>query len=449
VTDDDPDPPNVLLLVADSLRYDAVAGDDVDTPALDRLAEEGVAFTRCIAQGISTAPSMTALLTGRYPLDYGGHWYLADDQPTMAGEFRANGYATGAIHSNPNVSRLRNFHRGFDYFEENVLPVGGGGLLERLPDRVARLANELVRIATRTPYTPASEVNDDLATWVAAADRPWFLWTQYMDTHGPYLPGDAFSYRNKLRAERLWRKAAVEAPGEVTDAEHEELYDNYRREVAYLDAEVGAFLDQLREEGVLEETIVVFVADHGDEFREHGQYGHGNLPYEELVHVPLLVRLPESMDVSLPGEVDVPVRCVDVLPTVLDAVGADVSDAMAERMVGRSVLGEEGDPRRTHEVAVTEKEVRGGDALRFGFRDDRWTYVHDGTEDRELLYDREADPGETTDVSEEYPDVLDRLRDHLRDRLDAIEATGEGVETPEIDPREGVQERLLALGYRE
>jgi len=442
--------PNVLFLVVDSLRGDVRTDAwDAATPTLDSLAEEGVVFETCISQGISTAPSMTAMLTGRYPLDYGGHWYVHESQPTMAEQFQANGYTTGAIHSNPNVSRLRNFDKGFDTFEENILPLSGGRVVDALPGRLVRYLNKGARIFSRTPYRPADEVNAQMAEWVDATEAPWFLWTQYMDTHGPYLPGDDFSYRNKIRAERLWRKAAVEAPEDVTDAEHDELRQNYRLEVEYFDAALGRFLDRLRSGGHLENTIVLVVGDHGDEFAEHGLYGHGNLPYQELVQVPLIVRFPDGIDVETPDAVETPVRTLDILPTILDVVDADLTPEMTERMAGES-LGDVlagGEP--SYDVLLTEKEMRTDDALRFGFRDERWTYLYDGTDDGEFLFDRSADPAEQNDVSGDHPSVVERFRDHLQERLDTIEETSSDIETPDVEDAPGVQERLEALGYRE
>jgi len=443
--------PNVLFLVVDSLRYDVTISEDTETPTIDSLTSQATTFTNCYAQGISTAPSMTAMLTGRYPLDHSGHWYVHDDQPTMAEQFRANGYATAAIHSNPNVSRLRNFDSGFDAFEENILPLSGSRPVDALPDRALRYLNKAVRVLSRTPYLPADEVNTEMADWIDGADRPWFLWTQYMDTHGPYLPGDEFTYRSKFRAERLWRKAAVEAPGEVTDDEHAELRRNYRLEVEYLDAALGRFLDRLDRDGHLENTVVVLVGDHGDEFAEHGLYGHANLPYEELVHVPLLVDFPDSLEWGFerPDRVETPVRCIDILPTVLDVVDADLTAAMRERLVGESLVNVLAGGEPAFDVIVTEKEMRGEDALRFGFRADGWTYLYDGTDDSERLYDRETDPGEQTDVTADHPDVTERFREVLRDRLASIEETSTGIETPDVEAQPGVQERLRALGYRE
>jgi arylsulfatase A-like enzyme len=439
---------NVLFLVVDSLRYDAVADDEFETPNLDALAQEGVSFSRCFAQGISTAPSMTSMLTGRYPLDYGGHWFLEEDQPTMAEQFQRNGYTTGAIHSNPNVSRLRNFHRGFDTFEENILPYDPDGLVDNAPDQLLRYANKIARLLRRTPYLPAAKVNDALAEWIQSTDDPWFLWTQYMDVHGPYLPGDDFSYRNKFRAEQLWRKAAVNAPDKITPEEHDELWTNYRKEVEYLDRELGRFLDTLDKQGALEDTAVVVVGDHGDEFNEHGLYGHKNLSYDELARVPLVMRFPDSAPVDQPTTVDTLVRAVDILPTLLDLDDAEYSDEMAERLEGESLLPVIGGESPGYDVVVTEKEVRGEDYLRIGFRTGRWKYLHDGKRHEQYLYDLSNDPEERNDVADQCPETVEQFRKRLNDRFDRIEATSEDVKFTGIKDDEGVEERLRALGYK-
>ena len=368
----------------------------------------------------------------------------------MAEQFRRNGYETGAIHSNPYVSRLRNFHRGFDTFEENIVPFNPDGVVDNAPDTVLLVANKLARVLRRTPYKPASAVNEELRAWARDAEEPWFLWTQYMDVHGPYLPGNDLTYRNKFRAERLWRKAAVTAPGDVTDAEHEELWTNYRKEVEYLDRKIGRLLDDLEESGDFANTAVVVVGDHGDEFIEHGRYGHGNLPYDELTHVPCIVRFPEDAGVNQPAEVDDLVRTVDLLPTLLDLADADLSEEMEDRMVGESLLPVAEGAEPSYDIVVTENEMGGDGALRFGFRAEEWKYLYDGQIDEHLLYDLAADPDEKSDVSADYPNVLARFRKRLDERLASIEATSEGVDVPDVGDREGeaVSERLEALGYK-
>jgi arylsulfatase A-like enzyme len=189
---------NVLLLAVDSLRADVFFDDNVATPTLDRLREEGVTFTNCFSQGISTAPALTAMLTGRLPLDYGGHWYLDDSQPTFAEAFQNNGYTTGAVHSNPYVSERRNFDRGFDFFYEDIVSFEPDTKLEAVSDKLLRILSRASRILSRTPYTTAEEMNERIHEFTSGASLPWFCWAQYMDVHGPYLGGDDFRYRNKV-----------------------------------------------------------------------------------------------------------------------------------------------------------------------------------------------------------------------------------------------------------
>jgi len=434
--------PNILLLVVDSLRYDVTSGDwHTSTPTIDRLTDEGLTFTNCFSQGISTAPAMTAMLTGRLPLDYGGHWYLDDDQPTFAEAFNENGYTTGAVHSNPYVSAHRNFDRGFDNFEEDVVAFEPDRGLEGAPDKLLRLASRASRILSRTPYTPAEKVNERILSFVDDVEpgSPWFLWTQYMDVHGPYLGGDDFSYRNKFRAEWLWRKAAVRNPDAITDAEHEELRENYRREVEYVDRAIGNLLDELETRGELQNTIVVLTADHGDEFYEHGWYGHGNLPYDELIHVPLAIRVPDGFDddpdrATLPRgkTVDDLVRSLDILPTVLDAIGADLSERHRQRLAGESLLPVIRGEREEPPVVVTEKRRRREDALRIGFRTTDWKFLYDGEIDETFLYDIADDPAESADVSGRYPEATARFRERLESRFSQIKETSATVTVPDV-----------------
>lgn len=448
-------PPNVLFAVVDSLRADVIFGNNsFETPTLDRLRTEGLSFNSCFSQGISTAPAMTAMLTGRYPLDYGGHWYIQENQPTFAEQFQSSGYQTGAIHSNPYVSSGRNFDKGFETFDEDIVDFEPDRHLEGLPDKILRLTSRMIRLIKKTPYTPITEVNDRIEQWLDSNDdRSWFLWTQYMDVHGPYLPGGDFSYYNKLRAEWLWRKAAVRDPESVSKRQHEELWYNYRKEVEFFDQEFGTLLDYLDERGILNDTIIVVVGDHGDEFNEHGWYGHCNLPYDELITVPLIIRFPDSMTVSQNQRFDTHVRCVDILPTIADYANVDFSDTMNERLVGESIrpLIESGSPP-SFDAAITEKKVWSGTDLRFGFRTEEWAYFYDGTDESTYLYNMRTDPGETINVVEENPEVATQFRERLEERIEQIKLTSEGTEMRgtdiEVETGIGVDERLRALGYK-
>lgn len=443
--------PNVLFLVVDSLRSDVMTDKwETETPRLDELMQDGIQFGNCFSQGISTAPAMTAMLTGRYPLDYGGHWHLDNEQRTFAQLFNENGYRTGAIHSNPYVSARRNFDRGFDRFEEDVVAFEPDEGLEAAPEKLLRLASRLSRIVSRTPYTPAESVNKDMLSFVRGASEPWFLWTQYMDVHGPYLGGDDFSYRNKFRSEWLWRKAAVRDPDSITEKEHAELRENYQKEVEYIDRAIGELLDELASSGQLENTFVVVTGDHGDEFYEHGRYGHGNLPYDELTHVPLIVRPPTDSELPRGKTVDDLVRCMDILPTIIDSINLNIPDSHQERLEGKSLLPLVNGKRLNRDpLVITEKRVRGEDSLRIGLRTEEWKYLFDGTTDERYLYNLDQDSEETTDVLDENPDVSERFEDLLQNRFERISETSSNIEVPEMDTGAGVEQRLKALGYRE
>jgi arylsulfatase A-like enzyme len=138
------------------------------------------------------------------------------------------------------------------------------------------------------------------------------------------------------------------------------------------------------------------------------------------------------------------------LPTIIDAVGASLSEQHQERLAGETLLPiVHGHDRDEEPLVVTEKRVRGENNLRIGFRTTQWKYLYDGIDDNRYLYNLEDDPEETTDVSEHNPDVVGEFKTHLRERLTRIDETSANVEIPDFDTDVGVEERLKALGYRE
>jgi arylsulfatase A-like enzyme len=299
----------------------------------------------------------------------------------------------------------------------------------------------LHRIFSKTPYTPAPAVNKQVLSLIDEIDDSWFLWAQYMDVHGPYLGGER-TYRKKIPAELLWRKAAVRSPDDITEEEHEQLYDDYCGEVEYFDHHLGQLLDALKRRGELADTLVIVTADHGDEFYEYGQYGHSNLPYSKLT------RVPSDSNIE-PVSIDDLVRSVDILPTALEYVDLEVEETMADRCEGRSLLPAACGESVAVEFALTEKRVRDEDALRIGFRGRDWTFLYDGMTDETELYDLRDGSKEQTDVSAKHSAVVDRFETWLHERLESIEKTSENVSIPDLSTDAGVEERLKALGYRD
>ncbi|MEF8789142.1 MAG: sulfatase [Haloarculaceae archaeon] len=426
--------PNVLLITVDSLRADAVATDEPATPAVDRLAEEGIVYERAFAQGTFTTLSMPSLFTSRYPSSLPPVGVVEDmvgsavtGVPTLTEALHDAGYATAGFHSNPLLSDPFGFDEGFDTFDSQ-LPLAG---VPRLPGRAKILTDKLLRLVRKHAYLPGERLTDRALNWLdrRPGDRPFFCWLHYMDVHGPYQSKSGNAYANKLRAERLWRKA-VASPGDLTDTERERLRRTYREEVEYTDGCVGRLLDGLRRRGLLEETVCVLTADHGEEFGEHGRYSHPDHLYDEVVHVPLVVRRPDRE----PGRADHPVELVDVAPTVLEAVGAEPPAPFAGRRLS--------DPAPGH--AISEAGV--APTYKAGVRTDRWKYIRYG--DREELYDLRADPGEQTDVAGNHPSVLADLSGTLDDHL-ATHGTHTGAEdVSDVGIEDGeARDRLEDLGY--
>lgn len=446
---------DTLLIIIDALRSDFVdfcrSKVANATSDLSVLASEATIFENCFAQGISSAPSMTSLLTSTYPLDYGGHWYLADSRRTIAEILRDNGYSTAAIHTNPNVSRLRNFDKGFDEFDESLLPGCFDGVLDRLPSRFLKLSNKAFRILRKQPYLPAHGLNRKILRWIGQANRPFFVWTQYMDAHGPYLSHRGNPYLDKLRAEMLYQKA-MKNHEQLTPEEIEELKTNYRAEIRYVDQQIGDLVTGIKTLGLWDEMLVIITADHGDEFGEHGLFGHKNKPYEELIHVPLIIKFPASFPVKPGICIEQPVRLLDVLPTILDVNGIAVEDSIQRQIEGKSLVSmAQADDEGTglFDYIIIEKEVKGSDKLRIGIRTEEWKFIFDGEEQAQELYHLAEDPMEQRNVIEGYPEVASEFEDVLQQRLSQIAERSANIKIPEISESKEVEERLRALGYIE
>lgn len=433
--------PNILLVTIDSLRADHVYGAHAKTPTMDRIREEGVAYTSAFAQGPFTTFSMPSLFTSRYPSqltnidfveDVDG--VLVDGAPTIQERLKAVGYTTAGIHSNPLLSELFGFDVGFDYFEDGL-----DGFPNRLPGRLELLVNKIRRLVRRHAYVPAEDITDQAIDWLEDIDeQPVFLWVHYMDVHGPYQSRDSFSYLEKFRSEWLWRKA-VHSPKTVTEAERERLRAAYVEEVEYVDAHIGRLLDAF-EDTLPGEAFIALTADHGDEFFEHGSFSHESKLYDELIHVPLVMR-PGGTAEILEDTVDEIVSLLDVGPTLVDAGGGDIDGFQGEVLFGHSKS-----PRKAGDAfggyAISEAQF--DPAYVGAVRTDRWKYIDAGGKSE--LYDLSTDSEESTNVVESNPDVAASLEDLLEEHRER--AAGQRREDEVFDSRK-LDDRLRRLGYLE
>jgi arylsulfatase A-like enzyme len=412
-----PSPPDVFLIVVDTLRADHLGcyGYERDTsPHIDRLAAEGVRFERAVSQAPWTTPSIGSLLTSRYPSEIGIHSersVLSDDLVLLPEVLREHGYATAAVVSHHFCSSRWNFDQGFDTFDESNVK----GHAAVTSEDVTRSALELV------DEHPGGE-------------RPLFLWVHYFDPHFAYVGHDEHPFagspdydgpvRDGLEYKYLFRMR-----GALAEEDMDELRRFYDSEIAHTDRWIGALFDGLRERGRWDDALVIFTADHGEEFLDHGGLGHSRTVFDEAVRVPLIVKRPGA---SGAGDVVArPVPLLDVFPTVLEHAGIESPPDVAGASLFAAAAGG---------PVVTETARKGG--VR-GLVADGYKLVHRVEEGTFVLYDLARDPGETRDVAAERPTLARRLRS----MLEQWERATESRAAVEIELGVAELEALRQLGY--
>jgi len=320
------DAPNVLLVVLDTVRADALTpyGSARDTtPNLNRLAASGVRFVEARSTAPWTLPSHASLFTGRWPHEHSAHVGrpLDGTHPTLAEALASRGYAAaGFVANTHNCNAWYGLDRGFARYEDlyentTVTPVEilrSSELGRRM--LFSKWGNRLVKAVCTPPRyiyrKDAAMINRDALAWLdVRGKRPFFLFLNYYDAHDPYeLPPGA--PREFARAGAIAKP--LRSPVEVA----RDAYDDC---LAHLDDQIGRLLAELRRRGELDRTLVVITSDHGEAFGEHRLAGHGTSLYRMELRVPLLFAHPGRIPAG--RTVDAPVSLRDIPTTVLDLIG--------------------------------------------------------------------------------------------------------------------------------
>lgn len=352
--------PNVLLVTIDTLRADRVGCYGFPlarTPALDRLAAEGVRCTDVAAVAPITAVSHSSILTGLLPPAHGvrdnGTYTLGPDAVTLAERLRAAGWATHAIVSAVVLDRRYGLDQGFEAYDDDLWNED---------------APKLFMIRDR----PARKTADRFLAWLDSWQkeqprRPFFAWVHLFDPHQPYRP------------EQIDRPLAPT------------LYD---AEIATADRAVGRMVERLRAEGLLDDTLVVVTADHGESLGDHGEATHAVFVYDSTIRVPLLLRYPRLLrsGKTYTG----PVSGVDLVPTVLAALGLPGGETTQGQDLLPFLRGEKPSPKgRVRYSESLLSEVGFGMAPLHAVRRDGLLYVR---APRAELYDTAKDPGQLTNL---------------------------------------------------
>jgi arylsulfatase A-like enzyme len=385
--------PDVLVYLVDTLRRDHVSlygyGRDT-TPRLAEFARDAVVFEDAYSPSAWTKPAVATLLSGLNPPRHGAitRENRLPPEITLLGErLEPLGYRTAAVGTNPNILPVWGFGQGFGTFVD----LWAGSPTEHPGARAVTTA-----------------VLEHLATWAAERERrPFFLYVHTMDPHGPYAPPPPWDRRFTDAPRRTVRPVLLphDAPPEVV-ANQIALYDG---EIAHNDAEFGRLLDWLRTHDRYERTLIVFASDHGEEFRDHGGFGHARTLHQELVRVPLVVKFPGNAAAG--RRVAARAGLVDVVPTVLAAVGAE-RPAHLEGIDLAPLVGDPPTPREDRHLFFDLDVERSDDTNRVAAAvlAGRFKYVDTVSPERSRqLFDVVDDPGERRDLVGEEPERAERL----------------------------------------
>jgi choline-sulfatase len=428
---------NVVVVLIDTMRARSLKpfnpSTRVKTPVLDQIAQEGTVFEACQAPENWTKPSTASLLTSLYPATHGAKTdgAMVPKGATLLSEsLKESGFKTGSFIANGYVSDKFGFNQGWDYYTNYI---------------------------REKKSTDAENVFKEAGDWVEQhKDERFFAYIHTIDPHVPYDPPAEFlsmymkgEYAGQVSPRKTPDQLAEakKSPPKVTFNAQDKQYlkDLYDGEVSYHDHYLGLFVDRLKKLGLYDDTIFVITADHGEEFDEHGSWGHGHSVYQELLWIPYVVRLPGVVPAN--QRIRQAVSSMSIYPTVVEAVGAPTPSTLE----GQSVLAwARGGAPPAAPVAFSDflddrRVIRAG----------RWKLILRGL--NETFFDLEKDPEEQKELDRAKYPIAARYTTLMlgqflgsRDRRTWLRGEqGQGVklerENANID--DTLREQLKAIGY--
>lgn len=440
-----------IIYVLDSLRADHLScfGYQRDTsPCIDKVAADGVKFTRCYAPSTWTRPVAASILSGTYPSVHGlqaRRDIFTSNVPRISSFLQSQGFGTACVSAIGNVSTSLGFSEGFDYFCD----------LYKEPDLLAirrrtRAEAEGLDEDVDVIFPLAEDLNTYLIPWLDThknQDAFALLWS--IQTHAPFEPPDGFAkfvgpdYDGRFTGRRDMVRLVR------NDVDRKYLVDLYDSEIYYNDYTIGRLVDHLKQTDQYDDTMLIILGDHGEAFGEHSIYSHGHLPYEEVMRVPLIIKLPDSCYAGY--EVTELVSLIDIFPTIADYLGAPLGQDEDSPIMGKSMLPllndsgtiihdfvysetrySDAKPAFLAVCAVGEKYIK---TISPPLRERNlrnvlkrivnekliWSLITNpiymlkryGTLKPQMLFDLNNDPHEMNDLADEMPDVLHKMENEL------------------------------------
>jgi arylsulfatase A-like enzyme len=428
--------PNLIIVLVDTLRADHVGyhGYARDTsPAIDALAASSIRFMNHYSHSSRTGPAVASIFTGLHPRSHGvvnplSHFdakgTLGDEQTTLAEILSENGYHCAGYVTNFNVSPRFGFAQGFDSYE-SIKPDAAAG------------------------FGRAEDVNAAAIETLREGDEPFFIYLHYMDPHSPYAAPPRYRFRyvdrnydGEINGRHIQLDGIISGKVDVDGADRTHLAALYDQEIRYFDDEFDKLLGFLERQGLRDNTIIVFVADHGEELFDHGSVLHGYTLYEEQLRVPLFIHDPRA-DAS--RTVDAVTRHVDILPTLLELMNVSYPGALQGESLVPLVRG--GETELPAAPVFAQASLRAVKTIqKRSFMVDGWKLIETLIPaPGEELYHVADDPVETRDLLVEDSEVASRLRARMRRFEESLPIGVGGV----VELSDEDQARLRSMGYLE
>jgi arylsulfatase A-like enzyme len=443
-----PGRPNVLLISIDTLRPDHLGCygyQRATSPHIDELAAEGVLFQNHISSTSWTLPGHAALFTSLVDSVHGctdTDQKLADNLVTLAEKFARAGYETVGFFSGPFLHPAFGLGQGFAHYEDCTTYAG---TLDQTPVAQWAANDDVLAESHRDVTSP--RVYAAFKKWLAEhRAATFFMFVHLWDPHYDFIPPPPYDtlfdpdYAGPVTGTYFIFDPAINAQMPARDLEH--LIALYDGEIAWTDSYVGRILADLRQAGLLDRTIVALTSDHGTEFFEHGDKGHRQTLYDEVIRIPLILRYPARLGAGV--SIRAQTRSIDVGPTLLELAGVP----SAVPVMGHSLEPLALDPTATFPQTAVSELFSAGRRIRT-LRSLKWKFFDDLSTGQRFYVDLGADPSERHLYANltrapgpalfAHYQAMVQLLDSWRARIAAATAT------PDIPG--GVRRRLESLGY--
>jgi len=460
--------PNIILIVIDALRPDHLSCNGYPTltsPNIDKFAEECISFQKTFSASPSTVGSIPSILTGLYPSFHGtgvdgNILTLSGEISTLPEILKRQGYTTVGFNTNAYMVSKHGYDKGYiSYFD--LFP---SEKKDELITRVSRLLKKKIQISkSNGPHKGiicSEEVNKHVIKWLKNFGlQPFFMWIHYMDVHAPYLPREPYfsqysssnskdqiiSFKKQLN--QIYFKLYKD-PNLITLEERQLLINCYDSEIRYFDQNFKRLLCQLKKQSLLDKTIIVLTSDHGEEFWEHGKWGHNMRMYDVNLHVPLLIRFPH-----VPFKrktIQEPIRNIDIFSTILDFLNIKLKYNLS----GASFMPFIHEEHNVQDLSViSEGGGIQGLSLRtyidriYSIRTSNWKYIKNVTKNVREIYNLNNDPNELINLANDnsVANIMKKFDIMLNEFIISAKKFKKDISLVEVDDK--IIKRLKDLGY--